>query len=158
MPSFGGFYVVSFVSSPYTLHPTRLHLESRCLAGRGTPRNPPYERWGSPAAEGMISKALWENGLGKTFRVTMVPVPASEPEDRDWGLIIYTKRSKKPGCFLQRPDSQADLNGKQMLQDILELMTTNWINLWYKENSTVEPFESQFMEPLIKAHIDNQQL
>ncbi|CAE6516899.1 unnamed protein product [Rhizoctonia solani] len=133
MPSYGGFYVSPNVWRAWA-----------------APRNPPYKGWGSTAVEEMIHKALWDHGIGELFRVTIVPVPKSEPEDKDWAVMVYTKRnSKKPLYFLQRPDSNADLNGKQMLQDIIGLETTDWVTVWYDGNSTTKPFDSQFTQPLI---------
>ncbi|CAE6460034.1 unnamed protein product [Rhizoctonia solani] len=112
-----------------------------------TSRGPPYKNWGAPAAERMVHDALWEKNIGHLFRVTIVPIPVSESQEHDWALMVYTRRnSKKPVYFCQRLDSDAEKNGKQMLQDTIGLTAAEWKNLYFNEQATEEPYESRFVE------------
>ncbi|KAG8737605.1 hypothetical protein FRC10_008033 [Ceratobasidium sp. 414] len=118
MPSYGGFYV-----SP-TAWTEWLRAE-----------NYPRKSWGSPAAEAMIDRKLREKNLG-LFRVCKVPIPSTEPDWNDWGLMIYQRMSKRHPIYLPPKGGFGVDEVKQILEGRLELKMTDWKSLWYDPHST----------------------
>ncbi|KAG8737603.1 hypothetical protein FRC10_008031 [Ceratobasidium sp. 414] len=115
MPSFGGFYV----------SPTAW-TEWLCA------ENYPRKRWGSPAAEAMINKKMREKSISHLFGVCTVPIPSTEPDWNDWGLMIYQRKSRQNNVYISPKDGFDVDEAKQMLEERLELKNmTGWKSLWY---------------------------
>ncbi|KAG8692359.1 hypothetical protein FRC08_009828 [Ceratobasidium sp. 394] len=133
MPSLGGFYLSPTAWSDWICS-----------------QDHTYERWGGPTAEVMIARKMSEKNIRALFGIDLVPIPRGEPQERNWGLMIYRRKNKRQRVYLPpRDESEADREAKRMLEELIGLKVLEWTTVWYDPNS--ETGLSEFLEPLEKG-------
>ncbi|CAE7191262.1 unnamed protein product [Rhizoctonia solani] len=102
----------------------------------------------SPAiAKSLIEQEFRRLKVHKYLVVTMVPVPPSEPDERNYRrhLMVYRQWSEKREYLPPRAD--ADHNGPAVLDQLMGLKVSEWRTHWHNEDSLDSPYEAEFLEP-----------
>ncbi|KAG8736034.1 hypothetical protein FRC10_009866 [Ceratobasidium sp. 414] len=84
----------------------------------------------------MIDSKIREKKMSHLFGVSTVPIPSTEPEWDDWGLMIYQRKSWRNNVYIPPRDGFDVDEAKRTLEGRLGLEMMGWKSLWYDPHST----------------------